>query len=89
MKLKCSFECIELDKEIIGVPVGDGASKIHGVLKLNNEGREILNLLSEETTEEEIVLSLSNNYENTKSDLRKKVDHFISKLRLANLLDEQ
>ena len=50
MRLNCEFTMMDMGGEIAAVPVGDGAGKFHGMLKLNAEAAEILELLKEETT---------------------------------------
>ena len=88
MKLKYSFETVDMGNEIILVPVGEGAEKVHGVVKLNHEGREILELLKEETSEEAIVSSLANKYENDRATLMSYVLKAIENLRNYGLLTE-
>ena len=88
MKLKYSFEEVDMGEEIISVPVGKGAEEIHGVLKLNQEGKEILNLLKDNITEEKIVESLCNKYDNDYETLKGYVKQVINTLRKANLIEE-
>ena len=45
MKLKNTFESVDMGNEIIMVPVGKSAEQVQGVLKLNAEGLEIMNML--------------------------------------------
>ena len=45
MRLKYHFEFTDVENEIIAVPVGEGANDIHGVLKLNPTGKEIMELV--------------------------------------------
>ena len=64
MKSKYTFEKLELDGQIVAVPVGDNASDLHAVLNLNEEAMRILELLKEETTilfryKEKKVLTMS------------------------------
>ena len=88
MKLKYSFEAVDMGEEIILVPVGEGASSVHGILKINNEGREILELLKSETTQERIVETLSAKYENDIESLRLYVGKVLNTLQSSGLLDE-
>ena len=88
MKLKYTFESINMGDEIISVPVGDGAAQVHGILKLNNEGQEIFNLLEKETTEEQVVDTLAAKYENDRTTLAGYVHAVLDKLRAADLLEE-
>lgn len=86
MKLKYTFEAVDMGDEIICVPVGEGAAEVQGVLKLNREGREILDLLKEETTEEAIVSVLAAKYENDRAILADYVRDVLDRLHDAGLL---
>ncbi len=88
MKLKYSFETVDMGDEIIAVPVGDGAQKIHGILKLNKEGLELYELLKKETTEESIVETLAAKYENDRDSLISYVHNFIETLRNSGMIEE-
>jgi len=88
MKLKYSFEKVDMDNEIIYVPVGDGATNIHGVLRMNKAGEKILDLLKDEITEEKIVDNLELHYDNSKQNLAEYVHKTIETLYEASLLDE-
>lgn len=88
MKLKCLFESIEMGDEIIMVPVGNKADQVHGVLKLNESGQQILEMMANDTTEKEIVDILVKKYENDRLNLEDYVHSVIMTLRNNNLLDE-
>lgn len=64
MKLKYIFERMELDDQIVAVPVGEGSQEFHGVIKLNNSGYEIFELLKNDTTEADIIEVLHKRYGN-------------------------
>ena len=63
MKAKYTFEIMEIDDQMMAVPVGEEADELHGILKLNESAAAILELLKEETSEEEIVQKLLEKYE--------------------------
>ncbi|MBR0463696.1 MAG: PqqD family protein [Clostridia bacterium] len=88
MKLKYSFETVDMGEEIISVPVGEGVEKIHGILKHNKEGQEILEQLEEDTTEEQIVDVLASKYENDRETLAAYVHRTVETLRNAGLIEE-
>ena len=88
MKSKYTFEKMELDGEIIAVPVGESASGLHAVLNLNEEAMRILELLREETTEQAIVSQLLTEYEGTEEGIRPLVHAFIEQLRGEGMLTE-
>ena len=88
MKSKYTFEKMELDGEIVAVPVGDSAEKLREVITLNEEAMRILELLREETTEEDIVAQLMKEYEGEKEEISALVSAYIEQLRQEGLLDE-
>ena len=87
MKLKCEFVCTKVAEEIIAVPVGQGAGEMHLVLKLNEESQFILECLSHETTEDEIVTRMIEEYDVDKTTLFSSVHEFIEKLKSAHLIE--
>ena len=89
MKLKYRFEKMELDDEIVAVPVGDNATELHAVLNLNEVAMRILELLSEETTEQIIVAKLMEEYASDKDKVEQAVHAFIEQLHQEGLLDEE
>ena len=88
MKSKYSFEKMELDGEIVAVPVGEGAVELHAVLNVNEEAMRILELLQEETTEENIVAQLLKEYEGKKEEIAPLVSAYIRQLFQEGLLEE-
>lgn len=88
MKSKYLFEKMELDGEIVAVPVGDGAAEFHAVLNLNEEAMRILELLREETNEQQIVSQLLSEYKGTADEIQPLVHAFIEQLRQEGLLEE-
>lgn len=88
MKLKYIFDAVDMGEEIIAVPVGDDAEKIHGVLKLNKSGQEILELLKNDITIDQIVEKLALKYDNTREELQEHAMSEIKILKDAGLIDE-
>ena len=86
LKLKYTFEILEIDEQQMAVPVGEGADELHGILKLNKSAAAILELLKEETTEEEIVEKLLEKYDEPKEELQKYVHEYMKELEEAELL---
>lgn len=87
MKLKYNFEIMELDEEHIAVPVGDNAGELHGIVKFNSTGAEIIKLIQEEKSEEEIVEELSKEYDSALNEIQEFVTGFIAQLKEAGLLE--
>ena len=88
MKLRCSFEFVDMGEEIIAVPVGENANLVRGVLKLNKEGKEIIELLQSNISREQIVNTLSEQYTTDKNVLLAYVNETIKTIRDAGLLSE-
>lgn len=86
MKLKCSLENIELDDELIAIPVGNGAENLHAMLRINETASDILALLQEETTEEEVIREMLKIYNTDEATMKKSVHAFIEKLSAAGVL---
>ena len=88
MKLKYRFEKMEIDGEIVAVPVGENAAELHAVLNLNEVAMHILELLDENTTEENIVAQLLLEYAGDKTAIQQAVHAFIDQVRQEGFLDE-
>ncbi|MBQ6173920.1 MAG: PqqD family protein [Clostridia bacterium] len=88
MKCKYLFEKMELDGEIVAVPVGESASELHAVLNLNEEAMRILELLREETTEQAVVAQLLKEYDSAEEEIASLVHAFIGQLRQEGFLEE-
>lgn len=88
MKIKYLFERMELDGEIVAVPVGDRASELHAVLNLNEEAMRIIELLGNDTTEERIVSRLLSEYDCTEEEIAPLVHAFIEQLRQNGFIEE-
>ena len=86
MKLKFEFETVELDGEIMAVPVGDNADQFRGLLRLNETAADILSRLKEETTEEQIVEDMLKEYDIDRESLAAHVHSYILKLQEAGVL---
>ena len=86
MKLKYSFETVEMGNEYVSVPIGESANVLRGVIKLNHEGAEILDLLKTETTEEQIIDTIAAKYENDRETIARYVHQAIKVLRENDLI---
>ena len=62
MKLIGSYLITEVDGEQFAVPVGAAAEKVHGLIRLNDTGRDILQGLMDGKSEEEIAAGLHETY---------------------------
>lgn len=88
MKLKCEFAVSNIADEIVAVPVGKSAKDHHMIIKLNEEGGKIIELLNNETNIEKILCEIKKEYTIDDDDLREMVLEFINGLKENNLIDE-
>ena len=86
MKLLYQFEIVDMGSEVIAVPVGKDAEKLHGIIKLNKEGLEIFQMLNADTTVDKIVATLRDKYQNKKDELEKYVIQTIQKMEVDGLV---
>ena len=87
MKLKYQFQAVDMVDEIIGVPTDESPNQPNGILRLNKEGLEILDLLKQDTTIEKIVDALAARYENPRDELLAYVTEVVEKLRSFGMLE--
>ena len=87
MKSHYSFEIMELDDEMVAVPVGGETEHFHGVIKVNETAAAILQLLEEDTTEDEIVASLMKEYTGDKDEIAGYVHDFVSKMMSEGIVE--
>ena len=88
MKLKYQLAVQQVMDFWAAVPVGKDSMRYNGVMSLNETSKDIIELLKEETTEEEIVKKMLEEYDVTGDVLRKHVSEFLDKLREEKLLVE-
>ena len=87
MKIKYSFEAVDMGDEKILVPVGDGASNVNGVIKMNQEGLVIFNLLKDGLSEDKIVEKLQSEYSTDLGVLLGYVQSVIEILKKADIVE--
>lgn len=78
---------MEIEDEHMAVPIGDNEDELHAVFKLNKTAADIIELLKEDITEEEIVKNLSERYEGSKENIKDCVHEYISELHEAGLIE--
>ena len=88
MKLKYLFEAVDMGEEIFAVPVGEGSEQLHGILKLNKEGYDIVKNLEKDISEDKLVSILSTEYGVSVISIANYVHDAIDILRYNGLLEE-
>ena len=82
MKIKDGFVLQELIDEYIVVPIGDEADRIHGVIRLNETGALLWNLLTQDDqTEDELVDAMIDKYSISQDMAKADVTDFINLIR--------
>lgn len=81
MELMCEFETVDLGDESIVVPIGCPAGVMHGVIRMNGSAIEILEIIKNADTFEDIISELSNRYENDVETLEEYVIEFLKELQ--------
>lgn len=86
MKLKCKFVINTIAGDRIAVPVGSN-SPLKGYIKLNSTGKDVFEMLSKDTSRDEIIAQMQKKYPDTDpEDISSSVDAMIEKLASADLL---
>lgn len=80
MKLKYDFVTNNVAGKTVAVAVGKGLSEFGGFIKLNDTGAFIFELLKKETTKEEIVKAICQEYDVTEETAQKSTEEFLEYL---------
>lgn len=75
MKLNYTFELMEMDDEIVAVPVGENAGKFKGILKMNESAEFIFNRLCMNKSKTEIANDLINTYDMSLDEANQYIDY--------------
>jgi len=87
MKLKYTFETVELDDQVVAVPVGEGSQDFRAAVRLNDSAAEIFDLLKEDTTEEAVVEALVKRHGDDRDEVAGFVHEFIENLKKEAILE--
>ena len=87
MKFKNDFIVKEISGSTVVIPVGNRVADFNGMLKLNETGVFLFNLLKNDTTIEALVQSLVDEYEVTKEKANEDVITFVNKLKEADIIE--
>lgn len=88
MKLINDCSTVELDGELILVPIGKAREKVHGIIRFNETAAFIVNCLKEETTLAQIVNKVLSEYAIERSEAEKHVNTLVGQLRATGLIEE-
>lgn len=87
MKIKNDFIVKEISGSTVVIPVGNRVADFNGMLKLNETGVFLFNLLKNDTTIDVLVQNLVDEYEVTKEKANEDVITFVNKLKEADIIE--
>lgn len=87
MKLKYPFITQKVNDGYVAVASGNGADEFKGVVRLNEVGKEIFDLLVTDQTEKSLVATLRARYHDSNNEIETSVHEFITYLNSEGILD--
>ncbi len=87
MKTKSGFILRALGDNYIIVPVGPEAQRFNGIIKINETGKLIWEMLEKTATREELITAMTEQFEIDRATAERDVDVFVDKAARANLID--
>lgn len=88
MKIKSGFVAKEIAGQFVVVALGDASKIFNGIIKLNDSGKFIWDMLSRGSERDEVVEALLNEYEGVDRETAEAdFDKFAETLRGANILE--
>ncbi len=86
MKLKQGVIISQVENEYVAVFAGEAGKACSGMMRMNKVSAFILELLQNETDEEQIIQALLDKYEVSHEDARKSVVYVIEQIKKAGVL---
>ena len=87
MKIKNGFVLRELAGEYVVVALGEASKIFNGIIKLNDSGRAIWELLSAGCEREDAIESMLKEYDVDRETVEADFDRFVEVLKGANILE--
>lgn len=87
MKIKKGFVVREIAGQNIVIALGEATKTFNGMIKLNETGRIIWDMLTEGSERADIVKRICDEYEADTATVEADVDAFINTLQGANILE--
>ncbi len=87
MKLKSSFVVHSIANSQIMVPIGESADSFHGFLRSNETAAFLVDNLKEDTSKEQLVQKLLDEYEVDEIEASKAVDYVVEMLNTIGALE--
>ncbi len=86
MKVNPQFVLREIADEYLLIPIGEQADRLHGMLKLNEEGAFLWKQMEKEQTEETLFRALLNEYQVEADTAKKDISVFLEELKRIGCL---
>ena len=88
MKLLYKFELKEMGEECFAVPVGDDGSRFHGMIRMNQDAAEMLQLIQEYRSPEAVLDALLQSHPDLeRNDIGQELCDFMNRLIAEGILD--
>ena len=87
MKIKNNFVIKEISGSTVLIPVGSNTMDFNGMIKVNETGSFLFNLLKNNVTEVELVKSLISEYDVSENIAKQDVAKFLKKLEDAGVIE--
>lgn len=87
MKIKENFMLRKVADCYVVVPIGEAVADFNGMINLNDAGAFLWQLLENETTVDDVVKSLLEQYEVDEATAKADVEKFVAELKAADLLE--
>ncbi len=89
MKRNANFLLREVAGSVVVVPVGQAARSFPGMMRLNESGRFLWDLLDQWQTEESLVSAMVDRYQVSWAQAAEDVAAFLTRIRSVGALEEQ
>lgn len=89
MRIKDGFVLREIAGQIMVIATGEASKNFHGMIKLNETGRDIFVALQEKCSEEEIVARLQEKYEIDFDKASEDTKAFLKQMKDAGFLADE
>ncbi len=89
MRIKNGFVLREVAGQAMVIATGEASKDFHGMIKLNDTGKEIWLGLQEGLSEEEIALKMQEKYEVDAAKAGEDVKAFVDKMKEAGFLTNE
>lgn len=87
IKIKSGFVVREIAGQSVVVALGEASKAFNGIIKLNETGRVMWDILSQGAEKEDVVSKILSEYDVDRETVEKDVDSFVTTLKENNILE--